>query len=179
MIKDKITTKEYIEEVEKLGFKAKKFFKQLCVFDGEIDEEEEYYESDSYAVVSMPVDKYMDYYIEGRWFLKDTTPEAIDELMRLTALYGRTPVEDREEIKRYNYKLKEKNMWIIESRHIPIGTNECYLNIVKDKKKGDFPWLDNNIMYEEYICEFTDIEMEKIAKKFNIDLNLFDKIEVE
>lgn len=179
MTKDKITTKEYIEEVEKLGFTARKFYKQLCVFDGEIDEEEECYELDCYAVVSMPVDKYMDYYIKGKWFLKDTTPEAIDELMRLTALYGRTPVEDREGIKRYNYKLKERNMWIIESRHIPIGTNECYLNLVKDDVKGDFLWLDNNIMYEEYICEFTDIEIEYIAKKFNIDLNLFDKIEVE
>lgn len=179
MTKDKITTKEYIEEVEKLGFTARKFCKQLCVFDGDIEEEEEYCESDCYASVSISTDRPRDYYIEGKWFLKDTTPEAINELMRLTTLYGRTSVPDREEIKRYNYKLKEKNMWIIESRHIPIGTNECYLNLVKDDVKGDFLWLDNNIMYEEYICEFTDIEMEKIEKKFNVDLNLFDKIEVE
>lgn len=40
MIKDKITTKEYIEEVEKLGFIVKQFHKQLCVFDGEIMEKD-------------------------------------------------------------------------------------------------------------------------------------------
>lgn len=179
MTKDKITTKEYIKEVEELGFIVKRFYKKLCVFDGEIDEEEEYCESDCYASVSISTDRHRDYFIEGKWFLKDTTPEAIDELMRLTAIYGRTPIKDREGIKRYNYKLKDRNMWIIESRHVPIGTNECYLNLIKDEDKGDYLWLDNNIMYEEYICEFTDIEIEKIAKKYNVDLNLFDKIEVE
>lgn len=66
MTNDKITTKEYIKEVEKLGFTVKRFYKKLCVFDGEIEEEEEYCESDNYASVSISTDRPRDYYIEGQ-----------------------------------------------------------------------------------------------------------------
>lgn len=99
-------------------------------------------------------------------------------IFEILVKFARTPVDEREEEKRYQYRLKEKNMWITDSAPVPLNIEDCYLNLVLDEEKGDFIRLDNNLKCEYYVYEFTDKEIKEVAEKFDVDLEMFDKIEV-
>ncbi|MEJ8752640.1 hypothetical protein WKS98_08440 [Lagierella sp. ICN-221743] len=70
-------------------------------------------------------------------------------------------------------------MWITDSAPVPLDIENCYLNLVTDEEDGDFIRLENNLQCKDYVCEFTDKEIQEVAKKHDVDLNMFDKIEVE
>ena len=84
-------------------------------------------------------------------------------------------IQASEEEKKYKYRLKEKYWWIIEDLDI----YKTYLNWMIDEQGArpltlndseDLP-LDKTI--------FTDKEIQEVAKKHGVDLEMFDKIEVE
>lgn len=112
------------------------------------------------------------------WFeiLEEEIKEKIFDIL---VKFARTPTDEREEEKKYQYRLKEKNMWITDSAPVPLYIENCYLNLVTDEEDGDFIRLENNLQCKDYVCEFTDKEIQEVAKKHDVDLNMFDKIEVE
>lgn len=99
-----------------------------------------------------------------------------DELLNLLVKFVRTPIDKREEKKKYYYRLKEKYWWILKN----LEYKETCLNlrISKDGEKR-YLTLDNDIDIKHYKTIFTDKEMEEVVEEFDIDLNMFDKIEVE
>lgn len=104
----------------------------------------------------------------------DELPEELqEELFNIITEFARTPVDEREEVKKYQYKLKEEYWWIVGD------FNKTYLNWLIDEE-GARP-LTLNDRYEAVGVEtsFTDEEIEEVAKKHGVDLEMFDKIEVE
>lgn len=106
------------------------------------------------------------------WFeiLEEEIKEKIFDIL---VKFARTPTDEREEEKKYQYRLKGKYWWIIED------FDKTYLNWLIDEE-GARP-LTLNDRYEAVGVEtsFTDEEIEELAKKHGVDLDMFDKIEVE
>lgn len=104
---------------------------------------------------------------------EDLPKELRKELFDILVEFARTPEDEREEVKKYQYRLKEKYWWIVED------INRTYLNWIIDEE-GARP-LTINDRYEADGVEtsFTDKAIEEIAEKYDIDLDMFDKIEVE
>lgn len=106
------------------------------------------------------------------WFemLEEEIKEKIFDIL---VKFARTPSDERVEVKKYQYRLKEKYWWILED------FDKTYLNWLMDEE-GARP-LTINDRYEAVGVEtsFTDEEIEELAKKHGVDLDMFDKIEVE
>lgn len=103
-------------------------------------------------------------------------PEEIREkIFDILVKFARTPEDEREEKKKYCYRLKEKYWWILKN----LEYKETCLNL-RISKDGEerYLTLDNDIDIKHYKTIFTDKEMEEVVEEFDIDLNMFDKIEV-
>lgn len=106
----------------------------------------------------------------------DEQPEDLqEELFNILVEFVRTPIAEREEVKRYNYKLKAKYSWIPE-KNMRIWH---YLNVKRDEDGEEYILLTACNNEPDYKCKFTDKEIEKVVKEFDVDLSIFDKIEVE
>lgn len=107
--------------------------------------------------------------------MDDLMEELQKELFEIFVEFGRTPSDEREEEKKYQYRLKEKYWWILgDTRGI-----RTYLNVRTYKEVNECLVLESSENAETFKTEFTDEEIEEIAEKFDVDLNMFDKIEVE
>lgn len=91
-------------------------------------------------------------------------------MMKATMKYAETPLEDREEIKKYFYEhnsMKTK------------GGNPTYLAI-RQRPSISYPVLQGSSKdVFEYKVEFTDDEIEIFKKEYGICLDDFEKNEVE
>lgn len=106
----------------------------------------------------------------------DGLPEELqEELFNILVKFARTPADEREEEKKYQYRLKEKYLWIDKRLNLA----NCYLNIQSFQDGSERKVLDNRGNTNSFKAKFTDEEIKEVAEKFDVDLEMFDKIEVE
>lgn len=107
--------------------------------------------------------------------LFETQEEEIKEkLFNILIEFAKTPIDEREEEKKYQYKLKGKYWWILKDFEV----DKIYLNFIVSE------YCKNPLLLND--CEdlpsdktiFTDKEIKEVAEKFDVDLEMFDKIEV-
>lgn len=104
-------------------------------------------------------------------------PEKLkEELFNILAEFAKTPTDKREEEKKYEYRLKEKYLWINDK----LNLGNCYLNFEFSQEggRGDVV-LDSRGNTDSFKTEFTDGEIKEIADMLYIDLEMFDKFEVK
>lgn len=106
----------------------------------------------------------------------DELPEELqEELFNILTEFARTPVDEREEVKKYQYRLKEKYWWIAKD----FDGERVYLNFRTDEDALRNVFLDTSKDLMFHKTEFTDEEIKEVVDKFGVDLEMFDKIEVE
>lgn len=106
----------------------------------------------------------------------DGLPEELqEELFDIFVKFAKTPVDEREEEKKYQYKLKEKYWWIADKFY----EEKTYLNLVKDENIKQVIELNDKGELPLWQTEFTNEEIKEVAEKYDVDLEMFDKIEVE
>lgn len=106
----------------------------------------------------------------------DELPEELqEELFEIFVEFAKTPTDERKEEKKYQYRLKKKYWWIIED----LDTYKTYLNWMIDEQGARPLTLNGSEDLPLHRTIFIDKEIEKIAKKHGVDLDMFDKIEVE
>lgn len=98
-----------------------------------------------------------------------------EELFNILVEFARKPEKERGEEKKYQYKLKEKYWWIADKFY----EEKTYLNLVKDENIKQVIELNDKGELPLWQTEFTNEEIKEVAEKFDIDLEMFDKIEVE
>lgn len=91
------------------------------------------------------------------------------ELFELCVKYAKTPIEDREEKKKYYLKLKRENREFYESL-------SAYLTL--GKRDNTFS-LDVGVETAGLKCKFTQEKIDWIKERFNTNLEEFEQIEVE
>ena len=106
--------------------------------------------------------------------MDDLIEELQKELFEIFVEFARTPEDEREEEKRYQYRLKEKYWWIADK----VYEEKTYLNFRTIRDTLIDMSLDNKKEADSYKTKFTDEEIEELAEKYDIDLNMFDKVEV-
>lgn len=97
----------------------------------------------------------------------DLEHERKEELFNLIVEYARTPIEEREEPKKYYLKHK----WLTNNG----GSYNC-LNFYVDENKYSIE--SDSDMYG-FKTQFTQAEIDKIKEKFNTDLKDFEIVEVQ
>lgn len=99
-----------------------------------------------------------------------------NELLDLLVQFAKTPTDKREEEKKYEYRLKEKYLWINDK----LNLGNCYLNFEFSQEggRGDVV-LDSRGNTDSFKTEFTDGEIKEIVDMLYIDLEMFDKFEVK
>lgn len=146
-------TKEFIKRVEKLGYKTEVFLKTLRIRE----------KGCMIALIML-----------NRRFSFETNfvnkPLIDEELFDLIVEYVKTPIEEREEDKKYTYQHN-----FIKTK----GNNSTYLAI-RQRLSISYPVLQGSSQdIFEYKVEFTDEEMEEVKKEYGIFLDDFKKVEVE
>ncbi len=97
----------------------------------------------------------------------DLKHERKEKLFNLIVEYARTPIEEREEPKKYYLKHK----WLTNNG----GSYNC-LNFYVDENKY---LIESGTTMCGYKTQFTQAEIDNIKEKFNTDLEDFELIEVE
>lgn len=153
-------TKEFIKKVKNLGFEARVEYSRK----GELieiwigDDEEDF-------VVIWPKFTFAISTIEGG-FMDLKSPLRLKELYKLCFEYASTPIEDREEEKKFYLK----HRWLD-------GENEAnYLNF---EISGFYYSLNSKLEASWAKTKFTTNEIEDIKKKLGTDLADFELVEVE
>lgn len=146
-------TKEFIKRVDILGFKTHK---------------NNYCDGTKYFVIQNSFDVTMCHVAINKLFEMDIRfSEYMSEtLVDLIVEYAKTPVEDREEEKKFYLK----HRFLVE-------VGDCnYLN--SDHSLREF-YLNDKSQSEKIQTQFTLKEIEEIKKKFDTDLADFKLVEVE
>lgn len=148
-------TKDFIKEVEKLGFAVEKGGngKYLWI-------------KDSRKLFVAFVDT-------TEMYVFDTAYNAFDELQEsdkknlfnLLVKYASTPSDEREEQERFFLKFKIKT------------DDDC--NFLNYDKNDDEPTLDNSLETSNFQTRFTQKEINDIRRKFGLTLSDFEQIPVE
>ena len=147
-----LTTKKFIKEMEKLGFR----FLQ-CTKDIEI-----YYENRQVAYVSW----YRRFYVGTTCWFRDHLPKELQEkLFDLLFEYARTPLEDREEPQKFYLKFKLKTNY-----------SGDYLNLNRT-----FDWFEISTKSnsDKFQTQFTQKEIDDIKKRFGVTLSDFEQIPID
>lgn len=145
-------TKEFIKKVEKLGYNI------------EINWPTIYIKCD--GCILARVDKARPYTIDTKAAFEVKNAEKIFDLC---AEYAKTPIEDREEKKKYHLYLKNKNREFYESIY----------NYLTLRKQDNTFSLDVGVETAGLTAQFTQKEIDEIKEKFNTDLEEFEQIEVD
>ncbi len=163
---------ELKDKIEKLGqkydekFIVRKYTAFISIY---------VYRSDEYYCIASTMLKKQYAFNTINEIFDDLPKELQEKLFNILVEFARNPEKEREEEKKYQYKLKGKYWWIIKD----FDFDKIYLNWLIDEQGArpltlndseDLP-LDKTI--------FTDKEIEELVEKFDIDLEMFDKIEVE
>lgn len=156
-------TKEFIEKVEELGFEVMK---------GKCNSERwiELFNSNCCAVSRVSTEYICEIVTTFNEFTnlqKDLKKQLFDLLVE----YSSTPIEEREEEKKYYLKHK-----FLRNDHDKYYLNDNYLNNYTPKNN----WvLKNKATTDNYKTQFTKQEIEEFKEKFNTSLDDFEIIEVE
>ncbi|WP_055078757.1 hypothetical protein [Lagierella massiliensis] len=170
---------ELRDEIDKLG---QKYNEEFLVEELENSDGDSYikvyinYSWELYDVARIELDKRYAFSMIEEGF--DGLPEELQkELFEILVEFVRTPVGEREEEeKKYQYRLKEKYLWLKNTS----DKENYYLNIHLFKESGrGSVLLSSQGGTDLYKTEFTDEEIKEVVEKFDVDLNMFDKIEVE
>lgn len=148
-----MTTNEFIKAVEELGYEAEK--DEGCITVN--------YKNKILADVFIN-----ELYRMSSYFSKIDCVENVGVLFALIFQYVITPVEDREEEKKFLIKHK-----YLVSKAI------CPVNLAKNKEKNIYRLINcknDNLVYQ---TQFTFNEIEKIKEELNTDLSDFKIIEVK
>lgn len=145
-------TKEFIKKVEKLGYNI------------ETDWPTIYIKCD--GCILARVDKARPYTIDTKAAFEVKNAEKIFDLC---AEYAKTPIEDREEKKKYYLYLKNKNREFYES---------IYNYLTLHKTDNTFS-LDVGVETAGLTAKFTQEKIDWIKEKFDTDLEEFEQIEVD
>lgn len=145
-------TKEFIKRVEELGY------------DIEISEVDVFIKYDGYIIarISRTSPYTMSVYAAFRG-------RHAKELFKLCVDYTSTPIEEREEEKKYYLYLKNKNREFYES---------IYSYLTLHKKDNTFS-LDVGVETAGLKCKFTQKEIDAIKEKYSTDLEEFKQIPIE
>ena len=147
-------TKDFITEVKKLGFKVNvKNIKGIWI------------ENSNGSNVAY-VCRYKMYEFDTAFLAFENIPESHKvSLFNLLICYTRTPLEEREEEKKYYLRHK----WLTNN-------NLNYLNLYIIKNEYD---LESNSNLECFKTQFTKAEIEEIKERFNTSLDDFEQIQVK
>ena len=145
-------TKEFIKRVEELGFRVKVCDSQIRILANDF-------------IISVV-------YIGREYMINTYKPVSLafrneDELFDLIIKYAKTPIEDREEEKKFYLEHRYFKFYNGSSKYLG-------MDLVKDK-----PDLCSKITYRWSKNQFTEKEIEEIKEKFNTDLKDFMPEEVE
>ncbi len=145
-------TKEFIKRVEDLGFKAHKGITMIDI------------DSEGLTIARVYTERT---HVINFFSYVDVEWKNQDKLFDLLVEYARTPIEDREEEKKFYLK----HRWMK-----PETIFKNYLNHLIDK---DEYRLDTKTKNEFINTQFTLKEIEEIKEKFDTDLADFELVEVE
>lgn len=147
-----MTTKEFIKAVKELGYEAGMDDEWVSIV----------YKNKTLAHVFTK-----ELYRMSSYFSNIDCGENVGTLFALIFQYAVTPIEDREEEKKYYLRhkwLKQKSIYMNYLNHW-IGTNEY--------------WLGYKNEIKEIQSQFTLKEIEEIKEKIDTDLSDFEFVEVE
>lgn len=151
-------TKEFIKEVEKLGFKVNvKNIKGIWI------------ENSNGSNVAY-VCRYKMYEFDTAFLAFENIPESHKvSLFNLLICYTRTPLNEREEEKKFYLKQNLKDKWLERNAFY-------YLNLNIDK---NIYLIDSYANTDTFKTQFTQAEIDKIKEKFNTNLEDFEQVPVE
>lgn len=147
-------TKEFIKKVKELGFRVQELNNIINVCN---------YEERVYLVT---IDKHNQFMLDNRCKgYMDLGDYDKSDLLKLCYEYAKTPIEEREEPKKYY--LKHKWMQIDDYNYLTVDLddNTCCLDDIEG-----FDWTKN---------KFTLKEIKEIKEKHNTDLSDFEIVEVD
>ena len=143
-------TKEFIKKVQELGFYTIDYESKISIVND--------------VVKVAIIDKLIPMQISNYYYAYDQLcNEDKDKLFDLIVEYAKTPIEEREEEKKYYLR----HRWM-EGYY----TNYLY-------KRGDYMSLCTLDLNPEFKTQFTLKEIEEIKEKFDTDLSDFEMVEVE
>ena len=146
-------TKEFIKRVEGLGFEVKFFNNRIYILANNFTISVAYINRERAINTYKPI-------------LIDFKNE--DKLFDIMIEYAKTPIEDREE---------EKKFWI--QHKFMVSKNLLPVNLVWNKLKDVYRSINLKVDSHIYQAQFTFKEYEEIKKKLNTDLKDFELVEVK
>lgn len=142
-------TKEFIKKIEKMGYDIEIAYDTIRV---------------TYAGgILARIDKVKPYTLDTKATFE---VKHVKELFDLCVEYASTPIEEREEEKKYYLRLKDDFYKI------------TYAYLTRDIRNGDYFSFGKHELKDTQ-NKFTQKEIDEIKKKFNTDLEEFRQIEVE
>ena len=149
---EKMKTNEFIKKVKELGYEIKRSGYNIEIM------------FNDFIVAGVYTDQMhvMTFYSHEKLLLRNA-----DKLFHLLVEYAKTPVEDREEEKKFYLR----HRWMTTLGGFPKGLR---INIVTGTAD-----VEQMIPLVRYKNQFTKKEIEEIKEKFNTDLADFEMIEVE
>lgn len=150
-----MTTNELIKKVEILGYEITK---------------KQFFDGTNYFVIYNSFGGAMCYVAINKLFeMKICLDKYMsEELFDLIVEYAKTPIEDREEEKKF----------LIQHKYL-VSKNLLPVNLVWNKLKDVYRSINLNVDNHIYQAQFTFKEYEEIKKKLNTDLADFELVEVE
>lgn len=146
-------TKEFIKKVEELGLRVKNCYKAFEISNA--TNQIAFVEEEKTLAFSTTFYKYY-----------DLDEEIKEKLFDLLVEYARTPIEEREEEKKYYLR----HRWLCDyTKH-----SFKFLNKVNDAYS-----INDDFETAQVKTEFTQKEIDNIKKTFNTDLSDFEMIEVK
>lgn len=146
-------TKEFIKRVEELGFEVMVFNNHIHILANNFTISVAYINRERAINTYKPI-------------LIDFKNE--DKLFDIMIEYAKTPIEDREE---------EKKFWI--QHKFMVSKNLLPVNLVWNKLKDVYRSINLKVDSHIYQAQFTFKEYEEIKKKLNTDLKDFELVEVK
>lgn len=142
-------TKEFIKKIEKMGYDIEIAYDTIRVtYDGGI---------------LARIDKVKPYTLDTKATFE---VKHVKELFDLCVEYARTPIEEREEEKKYYLRMSDGFYIVCDE----------YLNFNKSAKHYV---LHSKHQNDSYKTQFTQKEIDEIKEKFNTDLSEFEQIPVD
>lgn len=149
-------TKDFVKEVEKLGFEVEEDTGAIEIYFNNVRIAYVYrYEIFSVNTAYIPFDV--------------LSKEFVEKLYNLIDAYARTPLNEREEEKKFYLKQNLKDKWLERNAFY-------YLNLNIDK---NIYLIDSYANTDTFKTQFTQAEIDEIKERFNTNLEDFEQIPVE
>lgn len=162
-----IKTKEFIKKVNKLGFHIEYFKNPFSnVKSSDCDLITIYHKDRGLVKVWTNCQYAISTISDGHSCYLDGYD--VEELYKLCFEYTSTPVEDREEEKKF----------LIQHKYL-VSKAICPVNLARNKGESVYRLINCKVDNLVYQVQFTLKEIEKIKEKFDTDLNDFEIVEVE